>query len=560
MGLFERVVVGLLLFSTCSARAEALSAKLRADVEARGRERVQDLFRALCPEQCVLVSLQARVEDEEVGGAVPGFEAPGERTAPALRSTSAALVLDNKLAPSFRSRVKDLVAQRLRELGADARVTAELVPFPPRNPPHLEAPPAAPVPPPAPTPAASRETPAPERNAPAALSAPAPLSLDRVATDRLAEHAPLLVVVSLLGAALLALGALMLVAVRRATAAADPFPAGLGFDAAGEPLEPASPALAVPALRTRKLDRALRVERALRNDVVRGALERGEATLVARWARELGEFLLEDVRGDEAFSAQLAAVAAELARPADAAAQAAALADLEGRVLAARLTTPAGDADQAFAFLEGVRTEAFAAACAGLTPGALEVVLRFAPSRLRTAALRALPADRRDEVALSWARRPELPSGEVSAAAGELRSRLQRAAGGHGQAERALADLLEGLDRAAQDALVARLCKEGDGTLGVGLITESSLLSAPPEALTAAVSALPAERLLAYLGSAEAALRNRVLLACPKRLAVELREELSLRGPRRDGFPAARAALLANLREALSHGSPVAAE
>ena len=125
-----------------------------------------------------------------------------------------------------------------------------------------------------------------------------------------------------------------------------------------------------------------------------------------------------------------------------------ALAELEGRLIGARLARAAENADAAFAFLEGVRPDAFAAACRDLSPGALDAVVRFAPSRLRTAALQELSTEQRRELALAWAHRPEVPASSALAAADELRERLDRMGGGPRQAESAMSDLLDSLPQA----------------------------------------------------------------------------------------------------------------
>src|SRR5207248_4462754 len=121
--------------------------------------------------------------------------------------------------------------------------------------------------------------------------------------EKLLEHAPLLAVVTLLGAVLLVLGALLFLATRRNS--------DVQYEIAPEPApqpvaKPAEPAPAAaepfPAQRARKLEKALLEQRGLRNAVIREALVRGEHGLVARWIRELGEFLLDDLRGDAALS------------------------------------------------------------------------------------------------------------------------------------------------------------------------------------------------------------------------------------------------------------------
>src|SRR5215470_11152554 len=98
------------------------------------------------------------MDEEEVGGDVsPGFDAPGARTVPVVRSVNASVLVDQRLPAAFRTRVKALVSQRLKGQGVPVQIALEQVNFPVRNPPYLEAPPppqaqASPIPqaPPAP--------------------------------------------------------------------------------------------------------------------------------------------------------------------------------------------------------------------------------------------------------------------------------------------------------------------------------------------------------------------------------------------------------------------------
>ncbi|MFY0581462.1 hypothetical protein ACN28S_50860 [Cystobacter fuscus] len=172
---------------------------------------------------------------------------------------------------------------------------------------------------------------------------------------------------ALLALTVLVLGVLLVVATRRASP-----PPGLeyGPELPLPPLEPAPvapPPTEYPSIRAGRLERTLREERSVRNAVVREALARGELRQVALWTREMGEFLLEDLRGDPALSASLVGLAAELGRvpSVDEGARASALYDLEGRTIASRLTQADGSVELAFAFLEGVRPERFASACLG---------------------------------------------------------------------------------------------------------------------------------------------------------------------------------------------------
>src|SRR5262249_53879789 len=114
--------------------------KVKSEAEDRARAEVADLLRTLCPEQCVLLSVEARVEEETSADAPPGFEAvtPGAKL-PVLRSLAASVLLDEELPSAFRTRAKALEAERIGTLGAQPSVNVQTVKFPPRNAPHLDA-------------------------------------------------------------------------------------------------------------------------------------------------------------------------------------------------------------------------------------------------------------------------------------------------------------------------------------------------------------------------------------------------------------------------------------
>jgi hypothetical protein len=349
------------------------------------------------------------------------------------------------------------------------------------------------------------------------------------------------------------LGALFFLAARRsrepAFEALDAEPALA--EAAGVP----QPQAAFAEPRRRKLELALHDERVVRNAVVREALDRGETPLVARWVREMGDFLLDDLRGDAGAASALAAVASEIVR---AGPDPGSLAVLEGRVIAARLSHAAESGDAAFAFLEGVRDDAFGTACGDLSAAALDAALRFAPARLRSGALEGLSVEQRHKLAVSWATSPEVPVSQAIAAAEELRERLARIGGGPLQAHRALSDLVDSLPRAEQDSLVERIRRES-GRVPAAFLTESALSTAPADAVGAAVLGVPVATVATYLSAADPDLRERVLSACPPRLRRELEEELQVRTTASRGdFSSARRDLLAHLREEMGRRSSAA--
>ena len=521
----------MILIAALVAAAPLAGAQLQHEAEEHARAEANELLRTLCPEQCAVLSVSARVEEEDAGGErTPGFETPGARTVPVLRSVSANVLVDQRLPAAFRSRVRALIAQKLSGAGVPATVQVSQVGFPPRNPPPY----VDPQPPKAP-----EKPPEPEQKPQLAAATPASSRI----VDKLIESAPALAIAILVGTVLLVLGGLFFFAARRPQD-------GWYGDLAPEVTPPAgeAPREAFPAQRARKLEKELADHRPLRNQVVREALVKGEHAAVARWVRELGEFLLDDLRGDSALAPALKAVTAEIAKPLDGAARAAALQDLEGRALAARLSR-ASDADP-FDFLEGVRAEPFVTAWRALSPGAQEVALRLAPAHLRAACLKEISPAQRQEIAVAWARKPEVSSGYAQAAADELRARLDDTHAGHAESDRALSDLLDSLSREEQDSLLENLRREGDGRAFSGLFTESSLAWAPPELLSAVALAVSPAHLVAYLAGADEALRTHVLKGCPPRLRADVEEELSMRsGSPREAFVLARRQVLGKLRE-----------
>jgi len=520
------------LIAALIAAAPLAGAQMQHEAEERARAEANELLRTLCPEQCSVLSVSARVEEEDAGGErTPGFETPGAKTVPVLRSVSANVLVDQRLPAAFRSRVRALIVQKLSGAGVPATVQLSQVSFPPRNPPPY-------VDPQPPKPA--EKPPEPEQKPP--LAAASPVSSRIV--ERLIEAAPVLAITILLGTILLVLGTLFFFAARR------PAPEIYADVPPEQPAAPGAEAVrdAFPVQRIRRLEKQLADDRALRNAVLREALSKGEHALVARWVRELGDALLDDLRGDGSIAAALKATAAEVAKPVEPSARLSALQELEGRVLAARLSR-ASDAD-AFAFLEGVRPEPFVAAWSGLSPGAQDVALRLAPAHLRAAALKELPAAQRQELALAWARKPEVSSSYALAAADELRARLADLHAGPAESDRALGDLLDSLSREEQDALIEKLKREGDGRASSGLLTESALAWAPVELLSAAALAVPPAKLITYLRGADDAVRLHVLKGCPPRLRGEIEEELSMRsGVPREEFLSARREILGKLRE-----------
>ena len=110
--------------------------------------------------------------------------------------------------------------------------------------------------------------------------------------------------------------------------------------------------------------------------------------------------------------------------------------------------------------------------------------------------------------------------------------------------------MLDTLSREEQDALLEKLRREGDGRAIPALMTESALVSAPLDLVSAAALAIGPSNLVAYLAGADETARTHVLKACPQRLRAEAEEELSMRsGVSREAFLGARRDILRKLRE-----------
>ncbi|HYV49967.1 MAG TPA: hypothetical protein VFA20_34165 [Myxococcaceae bacterium] len=530
--------------AAAQAGSTTLTGKVKADAEERARVEVADLLRTLCPEQCVLLGVEARVEEETSADAPPGFEqvTPGAKL-PVLRTLSATVLLDEELPSAFRSKARSLVSERLKALGAAPTVNIQTVKFPPRNAPHLDADDKDKKADPFPKPDPSENQPQ--------------LSPGEKMQERLAESAPLLVVALLALLAVLGVGALMVLAMRRASQAPAPLPEYEELPEV-EQAQGAGAAAPVPVElspeRARRLEKSLREERTVRNALIRDALRKGEAPLVARWAREMGDFLLEDVQSDVVPHEAIQRLSAELTKPpaTDAASRAASIQELEGRLMAARLLYASESAEAAFSFLEGVRPERFASACQGLSPAALEMALRFAPAAHRAAAFKRFPASTKQEIALAWVRRPDPSASHAHAVADELKALVADATGHASRVEQMVLEVVDSLPPGEQEKLVRRLEREGDGKVAKALVTEASLRETPVEVLGAAVLQLPPASLLSYLSGAEPDIRDQVLAACPRSLQGELKEELTLgRTTAPEEFLAARRELLARLRDEL---------
>src|SRR5437868_6529636 len=118
------------------AAAPWAGAQLQHEAEEHARAEANELLRTLCPEQCSVLFVSARVDEEDAGGErTPGFETPGARTVPVLRSLTANVLVDQRLPAAFRSRVRALIGQKLSGAGVPATVQVSQVAFPPRNPP-----------------------------------------------------------------------------------------------------------------------------------------------------------------------------------------------------------------------------------------------------------------------------------------------------------------------------------------------------------------------------------------------------------------------------------------
>src|SRR5438105_6219178 len=240
----------MILIAALVAAAPLAGAQIQHEAEERARAEANELLRTLCPEQCTVLSVSARVEEEDAGGErTPGFETPGARTVPVLRSLSTNVLVDQRLPAAFRSRVRALIAQKLAGAGVPATVQLSQVSFPPRNPPpYLEPPPPK----------------APEKKPDDGPSVTAATPASARMLDKLIESAPALAIAVLLAAVLLVLGVLFYFAARRPQDAWADLPVEEGAPASGQPAQEA-----FSAQRARRLEKQLADDRAMRNTVLR---------------------------------------------------------------------------------------------------------------------------------------------------------------------------------------------------------------------------------------------------------------------------------------------------
>src|SRR3954471_11476621 len=186
----------MMLIAALIAAAPLAGAQLQHEAEERARAEANELLRTLCPEQCSVLSASARVDEEDAGGErTPGFETPGARTVPVLRSLTANVLVDQRLPAAFRSRVRALIGQKLSGAGVPATVQISQVGFPPRNPPpYVDPPPPKPTDKDKPPEAEKKEEPA-----------PVPSATSRL-VEKLVEAAPALAIAALTAIVLLVLG------------------------------------------------------------------------------------------------------------------------------------------------------------------------------------------------------------------------------------------------------------------------------------------------------------------------------------------------------------------
>src|SRR5437763_362964 len=84
-----------IVISFLVAAAPLAGEKIQREAEDRARAEEVDLLRTLCPEQCVLLSVRAQMDEEQIAGdPAPGVGGPGARTIPAGRAPNANMGVD----------------------------------------------------------------------------------------------------------------------------------------------------------------------------------------------------------------------------------------------------------------------------------------------------------------------------------------------------------------------------------------------------------------------------------------------------------------------------------
>lgn len=481
----------------------------------------------LCRGRCDVVEVELRTRAAALQGRVaPGFDdrpAASRREVEEVRLT---VLFDRALDASFRAFAIARIEARVGELAAPVRVTPQVRAFPtPAEPLDAPPPPSSPPVPPAPIviqPAAAKpDTP------------PPPVDWSELALRRALEVTPFLLLFVLLGA-------LILRVLRRL----EDLAFDLRVDPSPQPAPPPDPGLRahdgvaqrLPPPTIDEVAGQLAAHRSSTRRVFRKLLLAGEHEVVARAVALVGDGVVRDLAHDPEAKPALAAAGARTAEvlrgPMTDDERDEVLRRVQAEMVADRVAHRADDVRPELEALLGWSPEAFVGFVAGLDDHRLtHVLLRHAPAHLVEAFLFGLDTELRTDLVREVVEAPPAHPDEVAALAARIHSGADSAEVGGWEAEH-LVDLLDALPPPAQDELLDRLERDRPDFVrrnASRLPVESALLRVPPAALEEAWAVVPLTSWVAYLRSAPADIRARLLEFCPPRARPSVEDELSLR-------------------------------
>lgn len=523
--------------STTSALLALVMMVGAVPTEAEVRALARDALEPLCRGRCDVVDVELKTRAVRRGRVEPGFG--DAELAVELRQVRMTILFDQRLQPSFRRFAIDRVKARVGELDGEptVRVTPRVRPFPePAEP--LEGPSPPPVPPPqtvviehrnAPEPAPPE--PSPEADPP---TRPQPPSWGERLLSRLLDFLPALL--------LFVLAAWLVLRVMRRMEdlvfdlrqpPAPPAPASADEPGEGDGHGGAEP---LPPPTVQGVAEGLERHRPSTRRVFRKLLLAGEHAIVARAVALFGDRVVRDLAHDPSVKPALVETgtraAAALEEPMTDADRDALLRRLEAELIADRVAFGGEDLRPELEPLLGFGPEAFARFVGGLDdPDLARAALRHGPTHLVDAYLRGLDeSDQRAVVGDLVEAAPATPE-TLARLGAAIEDRTEASEVGGWEADHWV-DLVDGLPGPMQDELLERLARvrpdfmrRNAGRLPV----ESALLHVPEAALASAWSAVPLDVWLRYLRTAPAAIRSRLLTACPPRLLPGVEDELSLR-------------------------------
>lgn len=496
-----------------------------AELRAEARRALEPLCRGRCDVIDVDLKtrparLQARVE--------PGFDTRPAPTRLEVEEVRLTVLFDRALGESFRAFAISRLEARVGEIASPVRVTPQVRPFPVPAEPLVSPPPeTAPASPAAPI---VIQTPSPPPQASRLPSPPADWS--ELAMRRALEVTPFLLLFALLAW-------LVLRVLRRLEDLAFDLRAESAAASSGSALplpEVSATRQRLPPPTVEDVERHLSAHRSSARRVFRRLLLAGEHEVVARAVALLGEGVVKDLAHDPEVRPALRAAGARTAEvlrgPMTDEERDEMLRRVQADMVADRVAYRADDVRPELEPLLGWSPEAFVGFVSELDDHRLtHVLLRHAPGHLVEGFLLGLDPELRTELVRDVVEAPPAHPDEVAALAARVREEADSAEVGGWEADH-LVDLLDALPTSAQDELLDRLERDRPDFVrrnAKSLPLESALLKVPLEALEEAWAVVSLASWVAYLRSAPADIRERLLESCPPRARPAVEDELSLR-------------------------------